>query len=177
LARLFVALHPPRELACALLEAAGALELPAHRVTPEDQVHMTLAFIGEIPERQVQGIADSVQGAAAGVAAFALQLQALVVLPERGPARLVAATTDSPAALLELRRRLVARLVTRRRKEAPFRPHLTLCRFRAPTRLALQPMALALPPFPVESLSLQGSVLHPAGAVHRQVARFPLALR
>lgn len=174
-ARLFVALYPPREVAGALLEQLEALRLPPHRATPLEQVHMTLSFLGEVSDRDWPETAESVERGAAGVRAFELTPRALVTLPERSLARLVAATTDAPAALLELRARLVARLVTRRRKEAPFRPHMTLCRFRAPTRCALPASELSLPTFPVEAISLQRSILRPEGAEHRQVARVHLA--
>ena len=170
-ARLFVALYPSRETARALLDSLASLELPPHRVTPIDQVHMTLAFLGEIAEHDIEAVAESVERAAAAVASFELTLQELVVLPERGPARLIAATTDAPAALLELRARLVARLVTRARKEAPFKPHLTLCRFRAPTRFSLPGSERIATSFAVEAVSLQRSVLRPEGAEHRQVLR------
>lgn len=173
--RLFVALYPPRELARAWLEALASLSLPAHRATPLDQIHMTLVFIGEVPERDLAETSASVERGAAGVGAFELAPQGLFTLPERGPARLIAAGTDAPPALLELRRRLVPRLVTPRNRPAPFRPHLTLCRFRAPTRYELPPLELDLPPFRVEEISLQRSILRPEGAEHRQLVRAPLA--
>lgn len=174
MARLFVALYPPRELARGLLDTLAGCSLPPHRVTPLEQVHMTLLFIGEVPERELGATADSVERAAAGVEAFDLTVEGLFPLPERGPARLIAAGTDTPGALLELRRRLVPRLVAPRSKQTPFRPHLTLCRFRAPTRYELPPLELALEPFRVDSISLQRSILLPEGAEHRQVLRVPL---
>lgn len=177
MARLFVALYPPRELARALLDALESFTLPPHRATPLEQVHMTLLFVGEVPERELAEVAESVERAAAGIEAFELAVEGLFPLPERGPARLVAAGTGAPSALLELRRRLVPRLVTPRPKEAPFRPHLTLCRFRTPTRCTLPPHELRLAPFRVESISLQRSVLRPEGAEHRQVLRVPLGVR
>ncbi len=177
MARLFVALYPPREVARALLDALEGLALPPHRATPLDQVHMTVLFVGEVPERDLAATAESVERAAAGIAAFELAVERMLPLPDRGPARLIAAGTNAPGALVELRRRLVARLVTPRPKEAPFRPHLTLCRFRAPTRFALPPQGTpAPPPFRVDAISLQRSILRPDGAEHRQVLRVPLGV-
>lgn len=175
--RLFIALYPPPETALALLGELDGLELPPGRASSVDQLHMTLLFIGDAPERDVPAIAESAERAAAGVGPFELAPQRLVTLPEHGLARLVAAVTHAPGALLELRRRLVSRLVTRREKSGPFLPHLTLHRFRSPARFELAPRPLATPPFLVDSISLRSSVLRPEGAEHRQIARVELAAR
>lgn len=172
--RLFLSLHPPVGVARALLEALAQLELPAHRVTPLDHVHMTVLFLGEIDERRVAATIESAERAAASVAPFELAVTQLETLPAQGPARLVAAATDAPSALLELHARLVARLATKRARPAPLHPHLTLCRFHAPTRFALPSVVLEPLAFSIESLSLQHSTLRPSGAEHRQVARIAL---
>jgi len=175
--RLFLALHPPLEAAHALLGRLEGLELPAHRRTPIDQLHLTVLFVGDTPERELDAVIESVERAAAGVTAFELVTRGLVALPERGPARLVAAETSAPGALLELRRRLVSRLVTHKRKPAPLRPHLTLARFRAPTTFDLPRFEAPSFAFRVDAICLQSSVLHPDGAEHRTVARAALRLR
>jgi 2'-5' RNA ligase len=168
--RLFIALYPPLEVARELLAALAALELPAHRATLPEQLHMTVLFLGATPERELDAVLESIDRAAAGVGSFTLTPRSLARLPERGPARLVAALTDSPPALLELRRRLVARLASARRKPGPLTPHFTLCRFRAPTSCELGAVPLHAAPFEVASLSLRSSVLRPEGAEHRQIA-------
>ncbi len=172
--RLFLALHPPSDVARELLELLAALELPPHRPTPLDQLHMTVLFLGDVPERDVAKTIESAERAAASVAPFELRLRALEALPEQGLARLLAAATDTPRELSELRRRLVARLAAQRAKTGPLHPHLTLCRFRSPTRLSFEPRPLEGPAFGVTALSLHKSVLHATGAEHRQLARIPL---
>jgi 2'-5' RNA ligase len=174
-ARLFVALHPEPAQARRLLAALPALELPPHRPTPEEQVHLTLAFLGEVDERQVEAAAESVERGAAGVRAFELAVQGLAILPEGGPARLVAALTDGPAALLELQRRLASRLLPKPRRPQRFLPHLTLARFPAPLALELPPAPGPWPVLAVTSIALMRSRLRPEGSEHRQVLRVPLA--
>lgn len=172
--RLFIALYPPIGVARALLSSLAPLELPKHRATPAEQLHMTVLFLGETAERELDNVLESIARAAAAVASFALTPTTLSLLPERGPARLVAALTDTPPALVELRRRLVARLATQRRKPGPLTGHFTLCRFGAPTRCKLPAVELRVEPFEVRSISLQRSILRPEGAEHRHVARFEL---
>ena len=172
--RLFIALYPPISVARELLASLAPLELPKHRATPAEQLHMTVLFLGETSERELDNVLESIARAAAAVPPFTLTPTTLALLPERGPARLVAALTDTPPALVELHRRLVARLATQRRKPGPFTAHFTLCRFAAPTRCKLPALELRSEPFEVPSIALQRSILRPEGAEHRHVARFEL---
>src|SRR4051812_8132300 len=108
--RLFVAIHPPPQVSEGMLGVLAKLSLPASRTTPAEQVHLTLQFIGDTPTKDLDDVIESVQRSAAGVKSFTLTPLQLITLPERGPAQLVAAQTDAPAQLMEVHRRLVARL-------------------------------------------------------------------
>ena len=175
--RLFVAVYPPPEVATTLAALLDQLGLPAHRATPPAQMHMTLQFIGETDPRQVNGVLESVRRSASGIEPFELSCNGLIALPERGPMRLVAATTNAPAQLLEIVRRLALRLARSSRKNSAdhFRPHLTLCRFSVtPPRMELPQLPPPAMRFPVTELHLMRSVLLPEGARHDKVAGFPL---
>lgn len=154
-----------------MIEALAGLQLPEHRTTPLEQLHMTVQFIGDTPARDLDSVVESVQRGAAGLTRIQLQPQALISLPERGPSRLVAAETDLPPTLMEIHRRLAMRLARniRPRNAERFRPHLTLCRFRAPTRGVRIDSPLKLPAFDVDRIALMRSTLSPYGAQHHQV--------
>lgn len=174
--RLFVAAYPPAESARAMLSALEPLALPPHRVTLLEQLHLTLQFIGDTPQTQMDATIESVQRAAAGLKAFQLTPRRLITLPERGPTRLVAVETDAPATLLELQRRLAMRLA-RNVREKPgdrYRPHLTLCRFRSPTRGVKIDQEFALEPFPIDRIRLMCSTLSSNGAQHVEVMAWEL---
>lgn len=170
--RLFVAVYPPPQVAQALLEMLPSLDLPPHRPVPPDQVHLTLQFIGDTPAGQLDETVESVRRATGGIGSFELTLLELIALPRRGPARLVAAEADRPAALLELQRRLAQRLARapRRRAGDRFLPHFTLCRFRAPRRVGPLEHRLGIDPFAVRQIALMRSTLLPEGARHDAVA-------
>lgn len=175
--RLFVAVHPPPEVACALLEALTPLRLPAHRPVPAPQIHLTLQFIGDTPAKRLAEVVESVERSCAGLEAFMLTPRKLIALPQTGPARLVAVETDAPAALLELHRRLAHRLAknARERPGDRFLPHLTLCRFATPGPSPESlPAPLIIGSFQVRHVTLLRSVLLPEGADHRPVALFEL---
>lgn len=175
--RLFVALYPPLESARALIESLDSLSLPHHRRTEVGQLHMTVQFIGDTPARELDAVIESVQRGSAGLDAFELMPERLITLPERGPARLVAAQTDSPGTLMEIHRRLVTRLArnVRERDAERFRPHLTLCRFRSPARGVRIDAPLMSPVFAVNQIKLMRSTLGSSGAQHHEVISFELA--
>jgi len=184
---LFVAAYPPSEVIRAAMDSLGAMQLPDHRLTPEDQVHVTLQFIGDVPAREMEWVCESVRRAAAGIGAITLRPGGLIALPERGPARLMALETDGPPALIELHQRLVVRLAREPRgkdeKGRAYRPHMTLARFRSPVdRRRLRPsVAHAMErggpaerikgaeAFDVKRIALMRSTLSPAGTAHHVV--------
>ena len=180
--RLFVAAYPPRALTALLQDRLREIDLPPHRMTPTEQVHLTLHFIGERPESELDEIVQSVERSAAGIAPSLITIRRLITLPERGSSRLVAAECSSSSPLLELHDRLVRRLAhePRSRPRNRYLPHLTLCRFRAPARVQLGELASleGLEPgqldFPIQRITLMRSRLLPAGAVHEPVASFTL---
>lgn len=176
-ARLFVAVHPPPEAACALLAALSGLDLPPRRDVPAAQVHLTLQFIGDTPAARIPEVVESVERSCAGLAPFTLTPTRLIPLPEIGPARLLAAETDVHPTLLELQRRLAHRLARSPRQRAGdrFLPHLTLCRFASPATTPPPARPLHVAPFGIFTVRLLRSVLLPEGAEHRPVASIDLA--
>lgn len=173
--RLFVAAYPPVEAARGMLELLRGMDLPEHRLVPAEQVHMTLHFVGDTDKRQLDEVMESVERAAAGIGAFDLTPRELVCLPERGEARLVAVETDAPAELLEIQRRLAAKLARPARDRQRFLPHMTLCRFRNGAKVwRVDPHAVEVEAFAVREIRLMESVLKPGGAEHREVGRADL---
>ena len=174
--RLFVAVYPPPELVRVWHEELRVRDLPDHRVTPEDQVHLTLQFVGDVPRREVDATKESVARSVAGVRRFELTVRRLISLPERGPARLIAVETDAPPPLLEIQVRLARRLARkpRHRPSDRFLPHLTVCRFRGPVAVDTLDEELRPGAFPVQQVRLMNSVLNSQGAQHTTLAEYGL---
>ena len=142
---------------------------------PVEQIHLTLLFLGAMTPRQLEATGESIRRASAGLGPFQLGPLRLITLPPRGGARLVAAETDAPATLLEIQRRLASRLARAPHRDGGrFRPHLTLCRFRTPSRVAPLAEPLPVPAFGVDRIVLMRSTLTPPRARHTEVIACPL---
>ncbi len=176
LERLFVALYPPAGVSEELVSRASELPLPPHRLVPAEQVHLTLAFLGNRRGNELEALVESLERAAAGIDAFDLTFERWLYLPEDSPARVLVAEADAPSALLELQRRLTLRLLEPRVGRRSFRPHLTVARLKnAREALDMAPLPpLAPSSFRVGRIELLRSVLRPEGAEHVGLKRVEL---
>ncbi len=174
--RLFAAIYPPSHLVEAWHGVLASFDLPEHRLVRPEQVHLTLQFIGDTPAAQLERVIESVERSAAGLEPFRLTPIGLIRLPERGRARLIAVETDRQPTLLELQSRLAQRLArnVRAKPGQKYLPHITLCRFRSPTRVQEPSIEIGREPFEVSEIMLMRSTLKASGAEHVEVARVRL---
>ena len=127
--RLFVAVYPSQE---ALADLAAALPpiAPPWRLTPVEQWHVTLAFLGNVEPGEVSELQERLVRVAARTDPFSL---ALVGGRSIGRGLLVARVAGDVDALRRLAERVTA--AARRAgvpvEERRYRPHLTLARTRA----------------------------------------------
>lgn len=101
-------------------------------VKPE-QLHITLVFLGEVDEARADAVIEA-YGAPAAVAPFDLAFRGVGVFPERGAPRAVwIGIAEGESELSGLQRLLAARALELGvvLDSRPFRPHLTLGRWKA----------------------------------------------
>lgn len=182
--RLFVALDLPDLARAAIAEwGRGALDDPALRPVSPESLHITLAFLGYLPEREISRLGEIV--AASGGPAPSIRLGDPVPRPERR-ARLFALPAVSPEAI-SLQAGLEQRLVAARLYEPekrPFWPHVTVARVRreergskGPARVSRAPGALPqalLHPVISRRMTLYRSELQPRGAHYVPLAQVEL---
>ena len=184
-ARLFVALDLPEEVRAGI-EAWGDRSLtdPALRRVAPESLHITLAFLGFRPEKEIEEVA-AVVGESVGPAPW-IELGDPVQRPPRGRARLFALPALSPGAET-LQAGLQENLVSARLYEPekrPFWPHITLARVRPEGRGSRRPRLVedvpgSLPPALSEPflgvrMTLYRSVLQPQGARYTPLAQVEL---
>jgi RNA 2',3'-cyclic 3'-phosphodiesterase len=168
--RLFFAAWPDRETCEHIGTVAKALKLDSwsRRVAPENY-HLTLAFVGEVPESRVEALRTI--GAVQRFAEFTVRFDAYEYWPKAEV--IVAAASECPAPLQGLRRELHADLARHGLilDPKPFRPHVTIAR-----RVSQAPVLQAMSEFAwtVRAFRLMRSVRSPAGSVYTVVDTWPL---
>jgi 2'-5' RNA ligase len=187
-ARLFVALDLPGELREEVERWVGVeLADPALRPVAPDALHVTLAFLGYRPVKEIERLAALVEGLA--TAAPRIALEDPVQRPPRGRARIYALPVSSQGALelqAELERKLVAERLYEPEKR-PFWPHVTVARVRPEGRGSRRPRSVENPPGVLPGhlrrthvravrASLYRSELKPQGAKYTPLAHVDLPL-
>lgn len=165
--RLFVGVPLPIEVVRFAREVQERLEgLEGLRLAKPEQLHVTLAFIGHVGPDKLEAAAAVVREVPPELGGEAL-VAGLLPLPSKGRARVMALEIRDDG---EVFGRLFDRVMTgleseqvMRREKRPYRPHLTIGRFRKPRSVEpksdWEPVRL-----PVESVNLYESQLHPKGA-------------
>ena len=131
--RAFIAITPPTTLQQTVAEVRQvfqSLTLPWRWVTP-DHIHLTLRFLGNVPDESVPSLLQAMAQAAQGQTAFPLRARALGCFPQPARPRVLWVGLDDPSQALErLNERLMAALTPLGfpPEDRPFHPHLTLAR-------------------------------------------------
>jgi RNA 2',3'-cyclic 3'-phosphodiesterase len=184
-ARLFVALDLPEDVREGILAwGREALLDPALRMVAPESLHITLAFLGYQPEKEIERIAAAVEESA-GPAPW-VELRDPEQRPPRGRARLFALPAISPGAET-LQAGLEQRLVNEgfyKPEKRPFWPHVTVARVRPEARGSRRPAVVSEAPGPLPPelaeprvavrMTLYRSVLQPAGARYVPLAQIEL---
>ncbi|MFC3613913.1 RNA 2',3'-cyclic phosphodiesterase [Lutimaribacter marinistellae] len=175
---LAIPLTDPLRDALARLQA----ELPVGRLVPEENLHLTLAFLDERDDPALAALDEELSALSAP--SFDLIPRGLGVFGGNRPRSLHAVILpSSPLADLHARIQGAIRRAGIDLRRERYVPHITLARFgtgaRGASLDALQHFLAAHlgfegPPFPVTEFHLYQSVLRPDGALHEELARYPL---
>jgi 2'-5' RNA ligase len=169
--RLFFALWPD-EAARSRLAAlvSSLLPGPAGRIQRPDQWHVTLEFLGDVPESRLPAVLEA--GAAATGAATSCELEFDRLEHWKRPQVLCLVAQSVPEPLARLAQSLRAELLSRGfvLDTRAFRPHLTLARrvAQAPPPAAFEPLR-----WPAEVVSLVQSATDSEGSRYVDLAAWP----
>ena len=183
--RLFIAIPLPPDLA-----SRASLVLPStlpalRRVKPEN-LHVTLAFLGQTPDDRLDDVAGAARESAARIRAFTLSLDRAGRFPDRGRLRVAwLGIGEGEASVVELGAAVYARLRSRGLSfdDRPLAPHLTLARVAEDASAAevktlvaaLEGLATPTLSFEVTEIAVVQSVLSPKGARYTALEAVPLA--
>jgi RNA 2',3'-cyclic 3'-phosphodiesterase len=184
-ARLFVALDLPDSVQAGIAAwGREALADPALRPVRPEFLHITLAFLGYLPEKEIPQLAEIV--AQSGGPAPVIKLGNPVPRPERSRPRLFALPAESPGTIAlqaVLQKRLVEAGLYESEKRS-FWPHVTVARVRREERGSKRPALVGKRPgslpknlsqlFRGIRLTLYRSKIQPQGAQYTPLAQVEL---
>jgi len=183
LVRAFVALDLDEAMRARLAELVADLRarIPGVRWVRPEGIHLTLKFLGYAGRDRLEGLIDPLRRAAQETSAGAVEVSGLGTFPEGGRARVSRARViwigiSVPASVLRLQQACERAAVAEgfEPEARPFRPHLTLGRWRDPApRPALPPIELGRTA--LETLVLYRSQPGPKGSVYSPLETFGLA--
>jgi 2'-5' RNA ligase len=188
--RTFLALPLPEDIkqGLARLQVALSPAVPAFRWTKPDQMHLTLAFLGDVADDRLKPLGAAVLDAASPFAPLTLGVATLGAFPSASRPRVLWAGLEGPGleALHDLQRAVAAaaRAAGAPPADGRFTPHLTLGRLR-PDRGRppdLRPLldrhaAWSAGTFAADEVRVVASALAPQGPSYTLLARAPLAGR
>ncbi|MDR1686584.1 MAG: RNA 2',3'-cyclic phosphodiesterase [Desulfovibrio sp.] len=175
--RLFVAVETPAAIRSVLTELR--LHFPGLQWTPPDKLHLTLRFIGLVPEAGTAAVQQALRGIRHG--AFRLTVAGLGLFPRRTGGIVWAGIREEPA-LQKLKRQVDEALCDTaglRLPDGPFSPHVTLTRLKKPPSSALKTLVREksverFGEMPVTAFTLFRSYLYRSGAIHEPLERYAL---
>ena len=174
--RLFVAIRPPDAMRARLLAIMGGIS--GARWQTDDQVHLTLRFIGEVDRHR----AGDVLAALGSIhhPRFEIELNGLGTFDRRGQPETVWAGVTPHAPLKSLHKKVdqaIARVGVPPDERA-YLPHITLARLKRSSGtvrdLLEQSGGLRSPPFRIDHFALFESQLTPEGAIYTPIESYPL---
>lgn len=175
--RLFVAIRPPRPIREVLLGAMGGIS--GARWQSDEQLHVTLRFIGEVDRRQAEDVDAALR--VVRQPPFEVQLSGAGCFEKRGQPSAVWAGMTPHAPIAALHRKVDQALVRAglEPERRAYVPHITLARLgrsAGPIGGFLEQAGdLSSQPFRVDRFALFESDLTEERAVYSIVERYPLA--
>ncbi len=176
--RLFIAIEFPDEVKKALIRLRK--DIPGARWVPVEQIHLTLAFLGEVDEPTTGRLTGELSQIR--TPAFKLCFTGTGCFPDRRRPRVlwVGLEPEPRLNLLAAKIRTAVLNCGIPQEERPFSPHITLARLKLPSSRESgvfldQQAKKILPPLSVQEFTLFQSRLTPQGAVHIPIRSFPLA--
>lgn len=182
--RTFIAIEIPEAVKIELARLQAQLRQTGAEVTwaKPDNIHLTLRFLGEVKERQLDKLKRLCAETAAAFQPFTLRLKDIGYFPNfRQPRVMWVGLAGELEAAQQLQKRLDAELIAKgfNQEDKPFKPHLTIGRVKSGKnikQMAAKADMYALPelPFEVGEIVLFQSELHPAGSRYTVLAKSKL---
>ncbi|MEE9295589.1 MAG: RNA 2',3'-cyclic phosphodiesterase [Phycisphaerae bacterium] len=182
--RVFVAIELEQPLKRVLLNMIDGLSASGRDVrwVRQEQMHLTLKFLGDVPDEKVAEVCDVCSEAAGGCRTFPLAIDRCGCFPPQGRVRVIwGGMATPPAELIDCARRSEEgfEALGYARESRPFSAHMTIGRVRndktgGRLRGAVQGLTIGSASQTVERLTVFQSTLQPSGAQYTVLGQYPL---
>ena len=178
--RAFVAVFPPPEVRSALAAAARGLPVTGEvRWVRPANIHLTLKFLGDVPEDDLGRVAEALEPVRDGHEPFEVEPSGFGAFPSTRRGRILwAGIGEGSERLRALAGDVEASLepLGFEREARTYFPHVTLGRARGrPVALTATETPPTVPGFSVRHMVLVKSVLGEAGTTYSTLATYPLS--
>src|SRR5688500_8973137 len=133
--RLFLAIELSPDLRIHLTKLQDAIRTltPNLSFTRPENLHLTLKFLGEVPDPAVPALTDALSSIPP-IGEFPLTTTGIVCFPDRGRIRVISADLHPNLTLLQLHQQIDAVTESKGfpREQRAYHPHITLARARMP---------------------------------------------
>ncbi len=167
--RLFIALQIPHPLRH-ILHSMGR-GIPGARPVAEEQIHLTLRFIGEVEGSVFKDIGEHLQYV--DFSPFAMRLKGVGYFPPRGNPRVIWAGVEPQKTIIRMRNSIEKQLIAcgLNPENRKFMPHITLARLQHCPKKRLGKFLAGnaffeTDEFTIKDFHLYSSILSSNGAIH-----------
>ena len=185
--RVFIALPLPDAFKSALIAGTAGIRASSNdlRWIPAENIHLTLAFLGELDNAGADLAIEAAQKAARMASAFQIKADGLLSFPPGGRVNILAARiTEGSKECAELADRIETTLEYfgradlyqfREREKRPFTAHLTIARAgRGGSAMTRNQLRIPLNAVgSISSIAVYQSILERGGAKYRELRRLP----
>lgn len=174
--RLFVAIRPPEQIRDLLIDAMD--DAPTLRWVPDDNLHLTLRFIGEVERPLASDLAAAL--VRVRCESFSLRIAGVGRFDQRnGGAVWAGVEPKAPVVTLASKVERACQSAGLEAERRAFHPHITLARYGRSAKADVEPLlrrnaGLSSDPFSVNAFTLFESRLSRHGAHYEEVASFVL---
>lgn len=181
--RAFIAFELPAEVRAAIAEYVQPLRTLPGRVSwvKADNIHLTLKFLGDTPEKRIGDIAEALRDIARGTHSIAASLAGTGAFPnERRPRVLWIGLEEQSGALQNLATAIDERMhrLGFEKENRPFSAHLTIGRVRdgsiGKIIKAIRDQPFGNREVNLHEITLMRSALHPGGSIYTPLCKIKL---
>ena len=156
------------------------------RMVKEENLHITLKFLGAMDKQRVDGLGAALEKAVRGLKPFTVEFSGIGVFPPKGAPRILWADVSDKGDIASLKLNIEAQLseLGFEEENKHYRPHITLARFRGRIDKNVQECLRGLLSrantvnfggMRISSLSLMESILEKEGARYSRLLAVPLS--